>query len=81
MAEQKIYGLMSDNGDGSSSINWFKNKQLVDKILDPDYYPEAWGCNEGSPAETLTFPDDLNLEECGFVFCDEDYEEVDFDEL
>lgn len=72
----KIYGLMSDNGDGSSSINWFKNKQLVDKILD-DGDPYIWGCNEGYPAETLTFPDDLNLEECGFMFSDDDYEKVD----
>ena len=68
----KIYGLMSDNGDGSSSIHWFRNKAIVDNILDDDYDPD-WACNEGSPAETLTFPDDLNLEECGFVFSDDDF--------
>lgn len=63
---QKVYGLVVDHGDGSSSMRWFTNKALVDKLLeDEEYY-----ANEGSPSEILTFPDDLNLNKCGFVFCD-----------
>lgn len=69
---QKIYGLMSDNGDGSASIHWFKNYELCENLMEED--PEQWGINDGVPSETLTFPDDLNLEECGFVFSDEEYE-------
>lgn len=70
---QKIYGLLSDNGDGSASINWFKSYELCEKLMEED--PERWSMNEGSPCEILTFPDELNLDKCGFVFSDDEYEE------
>ena len=67
---QRVYGLISDCGDGSSSMYWFQNKAIVDAILESDdveqFYP-----NEGSPSETLIFPNDLNLKECGFWFADD----------
>ena len=69
---QIVYGLASDNGDGSSSIRWFKNKNIVDDLLENDH--ETYGCNEGCVSEQLTFPAELDLKACGFCFSDSDYE-------
>lgn len=68
---QKVYGITSDNGDGSSSIHWFRSQEKVDALLADDDQCETYGMNEGY-AEELTFPDDLNLETCGFRFSDDD---------
>jgi hypothetical protein len=62
---QTIYGLIADHGDGSSGMHWFRDKALIDEILEDD---ERYYANEGVPAEVLTFPKELNLEECGFEF-------------
>lgn len=70
---QKVYGLISDGGDGSSSIRWFQNEAIVDAILESDDVEQWWG-NEGSPSEVLTFPDDLDLKKCGFMFDDDNCE-------
>ena len=67
---QKVYGLISDHGDGSSSTRWFQDEAIVNAILESDDV-EQWYPNEGVPSEVLTFPDDLNLVECGFSFDDE----------
>lgn len=64
--KQIIYGLVSDGGDGSSSVHWFRNKDLVDKLLET----ESFYANEGDSIG-LVFPEDLNLEECGFNFSDD----------
>lgn len=77
---QVVYGLSCDHGDGSAGIRWFKDKELVDRLLDedggfPDYVWESYCQNEGSPAQTLTFPDDLDLAACGFRFGDDDARE------
>jgi len=74
---QKVYGLTRDNGDGSGSIIWFRDKEVVDRILDEDselegWVQEAFYANEGSPAVELTFPDDLDLNSVGFRFRDDD---------
>lgn len=66
---QKIYGLVSDCGDGSSCMHWFRDEKIVEQCLEHDC--ESYGMNEGVPAETLEFPDELNLEKCGFSFFDE----------
>ena len=66
---QTVYGLVSDGGDGSASIRWFRNKELVDSLLDDN---EIYFINEGGLADTFTFPIALDLEECGFLFSDED---------
>jgi hypothetical protein len=73
MKTQTIYGLISDSGDGSSSIVWFRTQEQVDKMLDEDNgYESYWAANEGGPSETLTFPADLDLEECGFYFLNDE---------
>ncbi len=59
---QKIYGLICDSGDGSARVVWYKNRKTVDDLLDEEEYFQ----NEGSPSETLTFPDDFDLEAAGF---------------
>lgn len=66
----KIYGLIGDCGDGSACLHWFKDEELVDILLEDG--PEYWGLNEGSPAETLIFPDDFDFSAAGFRFSDED---------
>ena len=79
---QVIYGIIADHGDGSSGMRWFRNKETVDELLDDDSPEvEVYGANEGSPAETLTFPDDFDLEKAGFYFSDDDDDlEKDFDD-
>ena len=72
MKTQTIYGLISDNGDGSSSMHWFRDQEKVDFLLSDDGDESYWAANEGSPAETLTFPADLDLEAAGFSFNDAD---------
>lgn len=69
---QTVYGLISDGGDGSAHIRWFRSIDIVNKLLNDDEYCEQYGVNDGSP-ETLTFPDDLDLTECGFTFDDDRY--------
>lgn len=72
MTQQVIYGLICDNGDGSGSMQWFRNLDLVEQLLEEnDFY-----ANKGSLAETLTFPISLDLNLCGFQFSDEDYGEL-----
>jgi hypothetical protein len=72
MTQQVIYGLIEDNGDGSGSMRWFRNLNIVERLLeDDDFY-----ANEGSPAETLYFPVSLDLNLCGFIFDDEQFEDV-----
>lgn len=66
---QTIYGLVQDYGDGSSGMRWYRNKDLVDALLDDD---ESMYGNEGIPNMILTFPADLDLEACGFYFDDND---------
>lgn len=65
MKTQTIYNLISDNGDGSSSIHWFRDVESAMELIEDDQY----AVNEGMPGE-LTFPEDLDLEECGFDFSD-----------
>lgn len=68
---QVIYGLICDSGDGSCHMRWFRNKELVDQLLDDNTGEhEIYWANEGTPSATLTFPDDLDLKKCGFRFND-----------
>lgn len=74
---QVVYGLTRDNGDGSNSICWFINKAVVDRLTsgnDEDFL-EEYAMNEGI-SETLTFPDGIDLEACGFSFSDDDVYET-----
>lgn len=69
---QTIYGLVSDNGDGSASMHWYKSQEVVDKLLDEASkdWQDSYNMNEGTYAEVLTFPDGIDLEKCGFEFQD-----------
>jgi hypothetical protein len=50
-------------------MHWFRSKGDVDARLDEENGDESyWAANEGGPAETLTFPADLDLEAAGFSF-------------
>ncbi len=69
---QIVYGLTADHGDGSNGIRWFRDKAIVDELLDDDNaHHEVYYGNEGSPNIVLTFPDDLDLEAAGFRFHNE----------
>ena len=37
----KIYGLVSDNGDGSASVHWFRNAEQVNDVMEEDV--STWG--------------------------------------
>ncbi len=64
----KVYGLISDSGDGSSCIQWFRTKEKVDELLDDENGHEQYYANEGEPSAELDLPDDLDLEKAGFHF-------------
>jgi len=61
----KLYGLISDNGDGSNSVHWYTNKTLIDYLLKED---ETYYANNGSPTVTLNLPDDFNLNTLGTFY-------------
>ena len=71
---QVVFGLTVDSGDGSSHIQWFRDEAVAQRLLDSDdgVDLEMYGANEGCFSEVLTFPDDLDLEACGFRFSDHD---------
>lgn len=73
---QHIFGLVAYFADGSSGIHWFRNQQLVDRILNSEAAEicEVYGFGNPDPAIALMFPADLNLEDCGFSFMDKHYE-------
>jgi hypothetical protein len=68
---QRVYVFTADGGDGSSSVCFTRDVELLAKLEDED--PESYGGNEGV-ASVLTFPDNLDLEECGFDFMTGDEE-------
>lgn len=69
---QHICYVSRGNGDGSASVLFFKNISLAEKLVsDDDFVDEFYG-NEGE-VSVLTFPDVVNLEDCGFRFSDDDY--------
>ena len=58
---QVIYGLVSDNGDGSASMDWFRDPDLMNAVLTkvkgiPDWLWEGYLQNEGSPQPTPDVP-------------------------
>ena len=67
--KQIICSIIRDLGDGSSCIDWYRNIERAEQLIEDD--PESYCANEGGP-EYYTFPADLNLEECGFIFRDND---------
>lgn len=74
---QQIYGLVASNGDGSATIQWFRNKEIATYLVGYDYDDqETFIMNERYINKTLNFPADLDLEKCGFKFSDKRYAPV-----
>ena len=59
---KKIYTVISDNGDGSSSILWVLDEKVLDKMeklaSDGD---ERYASGDGLQVNTLWFPEEFNL--------------------
>ena len=66
----KIYCLVSNNGDGSGSAQWFRDASIAESLIDED--PETWGGNDGGPT-AYTFPEGFDFDACGIHFSDDDY--------
>jgi hypothetical protein len=49
MAKRRIYYLVSDGGDGSASVRFFRDGEKAQALCDDDDQCEAYGLNEGSP--------------------------------
>lgn len=62
----KVYGYISDGGDGSAALCWTDDPNSVD-LDDEEYY-----ANEGSWAEVLTFDSPEQAKACGITLS-EDY--------
>ena len=62
----KVYGYLSDNGDGSVSLHWTDDPDSVD-LDDEQYYP-----GEGDWSEVLTFDSPEQAKACGITLS-EDY--------
>lgn len=45
----KVAILITDGGDGSASLSWFKDLELAQTVADTDDWCETFGMNEGSP--------------------------------
>lgn len=62
----KVYFVTSDNGDGSTSVHWFREDQLeaLDVLLEEE---ESYYGNEGTP-DYITLPDDFDLSTLGVSF-------------
>lgn len=67
--KQIICSIIRDLGDGSSSIDWYRNAELAEQLIEED--PDTYWPNDGGP-DYYTFPADLNLKECGFRFRDDE---------
>lgn len=73
---KKIYGLISNGGDGSASLEWFSDKTEADKRLSCDDsdtdedYGYLYGMNEGSPAITLTVDATFDFKGAGIYYVD-----------
>jgi hypothetical protein len=61
----KVFLALSDNGDGSQSINWFKDVTIeqLEKLEEDD--PDTWGSGDGLQYQELDFPDNFDFEALG----------------
>jgi hypothetical protein len=72
-----IYGIMSDNGDGYCSLEWYRSKEVAWEII--ELFPGEYWSSEGHFSQRLQFPDGLKLDTCGFSFSDQDAKDRIFD--
>ncbi|WXH66003.1 hypothetical protein NDAWWUGD_CDS0085 [Salmonella phage SeKF_80] len=61
----KVAIIISDGGDGSASLLWFKDLKLADELTSDDEHCEVFGLNEGGPAEIIEVPEGWEPP-CGF---------------
>jgi hypothetical protein len=61
----KVFLVLSDSGDGSSAINWFKDVTIeqLEKLEQDD--PNTWSSGDGLQYQELNFPDDFDFEALG----------------
>lgn len=59
---QTVYLVLSDCGDGSSSINWFRKTTLISLEKLAEDNPNTWSSGEGLQYQELYFPDDFDLD-------------------
>lgn len=59
---QTVYLVLSDCGDGSNTINWFRKTPFDElyKLVDDD--PNTWGSGDGLQYQELKFADHFNLD-------------------
>ncbi len=78
----KVYLVVVDAGDGSSYIQWFKEKTLQYLYELEQKYPNQYSSGDGLQFQELVFPESFDLEMFASVnhinwadnFYDEDYE-------
>jgi len=73
---QAVYGIVRDCGDGYSTADWFRDEEKARRLVEDATYSVDYGISGGEIPITLHFPDDLNLEDCGFVFNDDQVDDV-----
>lgn len=68
-----IYGVIVDNGDGSQSIEWYRNTSLetLENLQDEKYMS-----GDGVQITTLSFPDYVNIDDIEGIF----WEDFDIEE-
>lgn len=62
-----IYMVIRDNGDGSQSTEWVKDKVVIDKMEDmvnngTDWKAEAYMSGDGLQVTSVKFPDDFDVD-------------------
>jgi len=62
--------VLSDCGDGSSRIHWFKEVELEDLYKLEEASPETWGSGDGLQYKELNFPDSSDFDSIGITFTD-----------
>jgi hypothetical protein len=75
----KVFLVLSDSGDGSHAINWFKNTTLEQLYELERKDPEVWSSGDGLQYQELEFPDNFDFKALGVRYwADEEvFEEFD----
>lgn len=61
----RVVALISDSGDGTSTLEWFTNIEKAEGCLNDDDLCQYFSANDGSFAADLSFPDGTDLLACG----------------
>lgn len=77
---QTIYLVLSDCGDGSSTINWFRNTTLEQLQKLEEKNPNRWSSGDGLQYQELTFPDNFDFEAIGVKYWanEDEFEDEEF---